>query len=593
MSAVLWTVLILDLAALVAVGTMLVLTWTNRHPTGGRYLLPMLVGVEAWVLGDLVAQLPVGLGVLRAAVTLQLVASGGVVLCLLLFVLTYTGRDDVVDSRFSTLLLVEPVGFALLTLTNPVHRLVFREPLLPDSVVQSAGPALLGHVAYSYALVGVAVVLAVDLAYRSELVYRRQATALTLGVLAPFVGNVVYFFGPVSTDLTPLMFAVTGGLLTYAALRVELLDLSPVARSVVLETISNGVLVLDRNAAVLDSNPQARRLLGIGERVTIGRPVTGLLGERSEPIERLAEAVPPDSEHGFELEVDDRILEVRVTPLRNVRDRPVGAVLVLHDVTARERQRRTLRRQRERLERFADVVSHDLRNPLNVAMGGVAIAIEDGDTEPLDLVVDAHERMGSILEETLVLAREGEALGEPEPVRLDELCEHCWAMVGVGDDGSDGTLVTDSVAIYGDGNRLRHLFENLFRNAVEHGSTGSRTQSGDAIERGSTSTRSQAHVGGVEHSSANGRVQSGDGRVTVHVGPLDDGFYVEDDGPGIPAEARTEVFEPGHSLADGNTGLGLAIVEEIVDAHGWEIAITDADDGGARFEITGVELVDR
>lgn len=114
MSAGLWTVLILDISALVAVGTMLVLAWTNRHPTGGRYLLPMLVGVEVWVLGDLIAQLPVGTGAVRGAVTLQLVASGGAILFLLSFVLAYTGRGDVLESPFSKLLFVEPVGFALL-----------------------------------------------------------------------------------------------------------------------------------------------------------------------------------------------------------------------------------------------------------------------------------------------------------------------------------------------------------------------------------------------------------------------------------------------------------------------------------------------
>jgi signal transduction histidine kinase len=118
--------------------------------------------------------------------------------------------------------------------------------------------------------------------------------------------------------------------------------------------------------------------------------------------------------------------------------------------------------------------------------------------------------------------------------------------------------------IRADPSRLRQLFENLFRNAVEHSST---------------SPPSQAQE------DAPGR----DEELTVTVGRLEDGFYVEDDGSGIPAETRKTAFETGDSGLASDTGLGLQIVAQIVDAHGWEIRIADAD--GARFEITGVEFV--
>jgi len=78
--------------------------------------------------------------------------------------------------------------------------------------------------------------------------------------------------------------------------------------------------------------------------------------------------------------------------------------------------------------------------------------------------------------------------------------------------------------------------------------------------------------------------------VMVTVGVLTDGFYVEDDGPGIPPDRRDRVFDSGYTSAEDGTGLGLNIVERIVEAHGWEIAVTEGHDGGARFEITGVEF---
>ncbi|WP_239640455.1 sensor histidine kinase [Halogeometricum pallidum] len=82
-------------------------------------------------------------------------------------------------------------------------------------------------------------------------------------------------------------------------------------------------------------------------------------------------------------------------------------------------------------------------------------------------------------------------------------------------------------------------------------------------------------------------VRHGGERVTVTVDRLSDGFSVEDDGPGIPAEERDDVFEYGYSTADDGTGFGLNIVAEIADAHDWDVAVSEGD-GGARFEVTGV-----
>jgi len=214
-----------------------------------------------------------------------------------------------------------------------------------------------------------------------------------------------------------------------------------------------------------------------------------------------------------------------------------------------ERRERELERQNERLERFAGIVSHDLRNPLNVAQGWLDLAREEPDGEHLDRIAAAHERMEALIEDLLALAREGGTVGELRFVDLSDAAETCWATVATG----DATLVarTDRT-IRADPDRLRQLLENLFRNAVEHGGED----------------------------------------VTITVWDLDDGFYVEDDGPGIPADERGAVFEVGHSTAQGGTGFGLSIVERIADVHDWTVRLADDADGGARFEVTGVEFED-
>jgi len=212
-------------------------------------------------------------------------------------------------------------------------------------------------------------------------------------------------------------------------------------------------------------------------------------------------------------------------------------------------QRLRLRQQNERLDEFASVVSHDLRNPLAVAAGRLDLAKEECDSEHLEAVGRALDRMEALIEDVLTLARTGESLREPEPVTIPDIIEKCCQTV----DTKDSELVVESEpTIMADKSRLRQLLENLLRNAVQHGGED----------------------------------------VTVTVGVLDDGFYVEDDGSGIPEHERQEVFDAGYTTAEEGTGLGLSIVQRVGQAHRWSISVTEGSAGGARFEITGVQFVD-
>ncbi|MFB6192601.1 MAG: sensor histidine kinase [Haloarculaceae archaeon] len=217
----------------------------------------------------------------------------------------------------------------------------------------------------------------------------------------------------------------------------------------------------------------------------------------------------------------------------------------------RYRQEEKLRRQNERLDEFVSVVSHDLRNPLNVAMARIEIARRECDSDHLDDAATALDRMEALIADLLTLARNGEGISETGPVSLAAVVETCWDTVATDratlrlGPGADRTLECDE-------SRLRQLLENLVRNAVEHG--------------------------------------GGDVRVTV--GTLPDGFYVADTGSGLPEGERDRVLESGFSTSEDGTGFGLSIAQEIAGAHGWELGVAESEDGGARFEITGVEFVD-
>ena len=232
-------------------------------------------------------------------------------------------------------------------------------------------------------------------------------------------------------------------------------------------------------------------------------------------------------------------------------DAALARVLAANVEAALERveRERELRERNDRLEELTSVVSHDLRNPLGVAAGGVELARDDCDSDHLETVEHAHERMEDLIDDLLTWAKQGETVTETSPVELDLVATSCWQTV----ETAEATLEAEAGGtIRADQRRLQQLLENLVRNAVEHGGED----------------------------------------VTITVGDLDDGFYVADDGAGIPPAERETVFERGYSTSQSGTGYGLAIVRRITEAHGWDIAVTDGQGGGTRFEITGVERLE-
>lgn len=210
-----------------------------------------------------------------------------------------------------------------------------------------------------------------------------------------------------------------------------------------------------------------------------------------------------------------------------------------------------LRRQNARLEEFASVVSHDIRNPLNVIMGNVSLARETGDVEYLKPIERAADRVNRLTTDLLTLARQGRTVEDVRELSLDPLVEDAWAAVGcesarlVCDDRLSGATTWERIEA--DPARLGQLLENLFSNAVEHGGP----------------------------------------HVRVEIGPLSgaEGFYVADDGPGICPTERERVFDHDYTTSPNGIGLGLTIVETVAEAHDWGVTVTDSESGGARFEL--------
>ena len=332
--------------------------------------------------------------------------------------------------------------------------------------------------------------------------------------------------------------------------------------------------LLDPDGRVVELNDQAVAYLDLDREAAVGARVWDAASEilDDQRRDRLVEHVERAAAGEF-VRYEERVvaadgvatLDVSIKPIRDTFGEVVLLVVEARDISERKERERELARQNERLEEFASIVSHDLRNPLQIIRARLGIARDTGDLDHLEPAEDAVDRMDRLIDDLLDLARHGDLSVDVEPVSIEEVATRAW----LSSDEGDATLdVAAPEPIRADPDRVAQLLENLFRNSVEHGSTGSRTQSDDAVEHGGTN-------------------------VTVRVEQTADGVAVVDDGPGIPAAERDLIFDLGHTTATDGTGFGLAIVKEIVDAHGWSIAVeNDPETGGARFEITGVERLE-
>jgi len=317
-----------------------------------------------------------------------------------------------------------------------------------------------------------------------------------------------------------------------------------------LETIVRNfplvAFVIDEDRTFTRSVGSGLRSLDLEPGELVGLSVYETYGEYDAVVENVERAF--DGTAGqTTMEIEDVVFETRFEPVFEDGEvtQVVGASI---DITDRVQQREELEAKNGRLEEFASVVSHDLRNPLGVARGAferVASSADDDVAGDVERVQSAHERMDRIVDDVLALARGDDAI-EKRAVDGGAVAHEAVGNVATGGVAVD---VTYEGTVYADRGSLARLVENLVRNAVEHGGPN------------------------------------------VVVSGLDDdpGFYVADDGPGIPESARAAMEDPDASMHADGIGLGLGIVKDVADAHDWTVTVTEDEAlGGACVEVRDV-----
>lgn len=596
----------------------------SRADTRGRGEFLAVLGVDVIWTGS--AGLALLFGGSPAAVPLTYVRGLGAIASVLAwyrFAVVYTSRSASIRSLPYAAVVVPGLLLCGTLVTNPAHSLYwssFTARSQPFAYVTATpGPLALVALLWVYATIGLALYYLLTLFVKSR---RRpsRAVAVLIGAsvlaslpsAASLVGAVpLPAYNHTAMGAVPFVAAVS-----YVVFVQRGIDLRPVARDELLDEISDGYLALDRAGRVVDYNRVASRLLA-ADGDAAGRSLASLNRDLHEAVSRApdgsgevggpaatptepavgesmtdespatgqseASSVGESVEFSTTVGQQERTYLVSVEPLADG-DRVVGRSLFLRDITDRKRYQEELRRQNHQLEQFAETVTHDLRNPLNVLEGRLSLAAEELATDesttasdeaatrtdasesgskPADASVavdalaaaDEHvavarrmtDRMDEIIDDLRTLAEHGQSLDGTTQLSLRVAATDAWEAVETGD--ATLTVVADA-EIRADRTRLLTIFENLFRNGV-------------------------VHVGN---------------DVAFRVGTTDDGFFIADDGPGIPDEHRSRVFEYGWTTDRDGTGLGLAIVATMAQAHGWEVGIDPDYDRGTRVCFSGVPV---
>ncbi|MFA6472419.1 MAG: histidine kinase N-terminal 7TM domain-containing protein [Candidatus Latescibacterota bacterium] len=259
-----------------------------------------------------------------------------------LFALRYTQRDKWLTKGHIVLFWIIPVVVFLLAVTNDLHGLIWPAitPLSTEPgalLVYAHGPGVWLDMIYSYVLLIISTILIIKITLTSQKLYRRQAFLLTIGAIAPWIGNFIYLTGLFpfkGVDITPFVFTLTGLLIGLGLFRYQLLDLVPVAHDTLIASMKTGVLTIDTKNRLVDFNPAAGNILGISSS-DIGREVENTWFSLSSHLPEF------QGETHKELTVDipesNRWLSVNVSLLKN-RGCQVGRLIVVQDITERKLQ---------------------------------------------------------------------------------------------------------------------------------------------------------------------------------------------------------------------------------------------------------------
>jgi PAS domain S-box-containing protein len=505
----------------------------------------------------------------------------------LMFATKYSRVPWLGDRVLRLLVWVIPAITLMLVATNEQHAFYWSAITeVPAAsgvrLVYSGGPWYWVNAVYSYLLVLIGTLIVVRGLRRFPPPYRRQTAMIIAGVMVPWAGNALYLSGVLSPGLdpTPIAFSVSGACLTFGMYRYRLFGLVPVARDMVVDSMDDGVIVLDAHRHIVDLNAAAERYTGCTP-ASFGRPIEEVVAWWNDAV---TEDRPMDHRVPAMVKVEPgpRYFEIKVSAVRDAERHFAGWLVIIHDVSSRRRteaeryafERRVQEQQKsESLMVLAGGVAHDFNNLLTGILGNADLlaiqASPDSDERrAAEAILIGAQRAADLVSKMLAYSGGGRVVAEH--VDLDALvremvdllaasvARHCSLIYN-----SPGPLPL----VETDPTQLRQVVLNLIVNAAEavddHGVI--------TVETGRENLDREAL------------------RKMTYGSDLPQGPYVfidvVDNGVGMSEHTLARLFDPFFSTKDTGRGLGMAAVRGIVGGHRAALRVTSAERQGTRFRV--------
>jgi PAS domain S-box-containing protein len=394
-------VIIMLVAALVCL-LITVRVWPRRRENSETIpLVLLLLGILEWIAAALGGLLDLNLAHKMLWAKFEYIGVVSVPLAVLAFVLTHTGSPlQLTRKRLAGLALI-PLVTLVLVWTNGMHGLIWAKyvPYVQNGLAYSQktyGPAFWVYWVYSYLLLLAATLVTFRSTLASARLFRWQAILVGIGILAPWIGNLLYVLhlDPLKNlDLTPLGFSLTGILLALGMFHWRLFDIKPVARAAALAGMADGLILLDNQARIVDANLAAQAILGLHAHALIGKPFQQLIPAWQPP------GVPVDRLTSRSLEVvlmhdsQNRVFELSDSPFYDRLGSPGGSIVFLHDVTNRKALEGKLR-ESERKQADALLQQSENRYAVLYQNMPVGVVYRDAGGQLLDMNPAAQRILG-------------------------------------------------------------------------------------------------------------------------------------------------------------------------------------------------------
>jgi len=322
---------ILMAAGVICLVVAVVIWFLRREAVAARSLTFFLLGLSWWDITYSIFWMDFPGPTPYFWLDLTLVGAFIVPTAFLIFALEYSNRQQLLRRHVILALLIEPVLTFILLWTDPLHDLFFGgKRALNTTMILDAGPVSWANVYYSYLLILAGIVILFIAFYRANGVYRIQAGLILVAIIFPWLIHIGYMTtGGLlpNADITPFIFSVTAVVVAFALVRYRLLDITPIARGVLIESMNEGVLVLDSLNRIVDFNPTAQAALSTD--FSIGESIERAFVHWSDFISHFFD----EEQANAEISIDDRYLDIRISPLRDKRNRLVGKLVVWRDIT--------------------------------------------------------------------------------------------------------------------------------------------------------------------------------------------------------------------------------------------------------------------